>query len=88
MAANEVVKNIVLVTHILGIIEMLLSWISSFLTERNPRVREGSIFAEICDVLSGVPLSSVLGPLLFLRYIDSIVYHSSNSDKVLFCRRC
>ena len=57
---------------------------SIFLTERKQRVRVGNMFSDFCDVLSGVPQCSVLGPLLFIRYIDNIVQHPSNSEIVLF----
>ena len=68
----------------LGIAGMLLTWVVSFLTERKQRVRVGDMFSDFCDVLSGVPQGSVLGPLLFLGYIDNIVQHPSNSEMVLF----
>ena len=63
---------------------MFLTWIVSFLTERKQRVRVGNMFSDFCDVLSGVPQGSVLGPLLFLGYIDNIAQHPSNSEMVLF----
>ena len=70
--------------EMLGIAGMLLTWVVSFLTERKQRVRVGDMFSDFCDVLSGVPQGSVLGPLLFLGYIDNIVQHPSNSEMVLF----
>ena len=70
--------------EMLGIAGMLLTWVVSFLTERKQRVRVGDMFSDFCDVLSGVPQGSVLGPLLFLGYIDDIVQHPSNSEMVLF----
>ena len=55
-----------------GIEGKLLKWISSYLQNRQQRTVIQSTSSSLKNISAGVPQGSVLGPLLFLIYVDDI----------------
>ena len=62
-------------------------WIREFLLGRTQRVRVGGQISEEVRVISGVPQGSVLGPLLFLTYVNDI-WRNMESTTGLFADDC
>ena len=56
----------------IGVTCVALKWFESFLTNRTHKVKIGSAYSNLLELLYGVAQGSVLGPLLFKIYIRSL----------------
>ena len=55
-----------------GVNGELLQWTEDFLSNRRQRVCLKGSFSDWVDILSRVPQGSVLGPILFLVYVNGL----------------
>ena len=76
-----------------GIRGIANDWFKSYLTSREQRVKLNNVTSNYSNITCGVPQGSILGPLLFLLYINdmnkavkhSIIHHFAD-DTNLLCK--
>lgn len=72
--AFEIVDRNILIYKLerYGIKGTVLNWFKTYLEDRTQRVKFNGVMSDSLKVDSGVPQGSVLGPLLFLVYVNDI----------------
>jgi len=80
--AFEVVDRKILIRKLqkYGLKAAILKWFKSYLENRSERVKFNSILTKPININIGVPQESVLGPLLFLLYINDITEVINNAQ--------
>src|SRR5688572_17787969 len=67
-----------------GIRGMCLDWLTDYLKDRRQCVSFNGHISHISEVICGVPQGSVLGPLLFLLYVNDVSNTSSLLHFIMF----
>ena len=70
--------------HYYGIRGVLWTWFKNYLNERKQYVNFRNVKSELQSVKCGVPQGSILGPLLFILYVNDIVNVSNKLKLILF----
>ena len=63
-----------------GITGTLWSWFKNYLANHYQRVSINNCYSDLLPVVSGVPQGSILGPLLFLVYINNMSSYIKFAD--------
>ena len=83
-AFDTIDHNILLYKMDYGFIGIVYEWFKSYLSNRKRYVNVNCNRADLQNIISGVPQGSILGPLLFILYINDITDTLDDFDFILF----
>ncbi len=62
---------------------IVISWVECFLSRRTFQVNVNGTLSQMAEAISGVPQFSVIGPILFVIYVNDLFDHLS-ADSLLY----
>ena len=77
-------KLVIKKLHHYGVTGIALDWFISYLSNRSQFVKIQDSSSDLLNITCGVPQGSILGPLLFILYMNDIINASTLATFILF----
>ena len=67
-----------------GFLGVVLEWLKNYLSDSTQYVSYNNCKSSLRDIVCGVPQGSILSPLLFILYVNDIIFTSNVLEFILF----